>query len=566
MHSRRFQYLGRTLLVGCAVGLGASLAWGQASSSAPAAPVAQTDHESRSDVFLGYSYLAPHGTVNTPMPGGGTYPDTYGAVNYGAVGSFAYYFNHYLGGQVEFDSHPDGQNDGESAISGGIIFRYPTQGMIPFVHALVGTARLGGPNAEPFVAHPYRWGPALTVGGGLDYDLPFFNHRFALRLFQADYQYIHADFGPQVVTGGRANVNAAQLSTGIVLHFGSIVPPPPLQYSCSASPSSVFPGDRVTVTGSASNALPKKTVLYSWSGQGVNVGGTESTATIDTTNLQPGNYTVTGHATDGKKAGRSADCTAQFTVKQFEPPTISCTANPTTVKPGESSTITCNGVSPQNRPLTYSYSASAGSVSGTGTTATLSTTGAPAGTITVTGTTADDKGQTASATTTVDVEQPPPPPTPHAKQLCSIQFNTDKRRPTRVDNEAKACLDDVALNAQQQADASLVVVGNSAPVPTARRRSRRHMPTAEDLAAQRAVNTKAYLVTEKGIDPSRIQVRTGTGGQNEVESYLVPAGASFDNDVPGTTAVDESAVKAQPRTAPRRHHHHKAAAKSSAKN
>ena len=74
------------------------------------------------------------------------------------------------------------------------------------------------------------------------------------------------------------------------------------------------------------------------------------------------------------------------------------------------------------------------------------------------------------------------------------------------------------------------------------------------------MNTKAYLVTEKGIDASRIQVRTGTNGQNEVEDYLVPAGATFDNDVPGTTAVDENAVKAQPRTAPV-HHHHKAAGK-----
>jgi hypothetical protein len=40
-----------------------------------------------------------------------------------------------------------------------------------------------------------------------------------------------------------------------------------------------------------------------------------------------------------------------------------------------------------------------------------------------------------------------------------------------------------------------------------------------------------------------------------VENYLVPTGATFDNDVQGTTAVDESAVKAQPRNpAPRRRH------------
>ena len=44
--------------------------------------------------------------------------------------------------------------------------------------------------------NPTRWGAALTVGGGMDYDLPFFNNRFSLRLFQADYRYMHDDFGP----------------------------------------------------------------------------------------------------------------------------------------------------------------------------------------------------------------------------------------------------------------------------------------------------------------------------------------------------------------------------------
>jgi outer membrane protein OmpA-like peptidoglycan-associated protein len=335
-----------------------------------------------------------------------------------------------------------------------------------------------------------------------------------------------------------------------------------VQYACSVNNASVFPGDQVTVTGTATNLNPKKPASYSWSGQGVTVGGTNPTATIDTGSLAPGTYTVTGHVTEGPKPWESADCTTQFTVKQFEPPTISCSASPTTLKPGDSSTITATGVSPQNRPLTYSYSASAGSINGTGNTATLSTTGAPAGSITVTCNVQDDKGQTASATTTVDVEQPPAPPAPKTSTLCSIQFDHDKARPTRVDNEAKACLDDVALNAQQKPDATLVVVGNSAPVPEHKGRHGRHEPTADEIAAQRAVNTKAYLVTEKGIDASRIQVRTSANGQNEVEDYLVPAGAAFDTDVPGTTAVDENAVKAQPRTAPVHHHHRKAAAAS----
>ncbi len=121
-----------------------------------------------------------------------------------------------------------------------------------------------------------------------------------------------------------------------------------------------------------------------------------ATANIDTKTADPGTYTVKGHVTEGSKPGQSADCSASYTVKAFEPPTMSCSANPSTVAPGDSSTITASGASPQNRPLTYSYSASAGSVSGSGSTATLTTAGAAPGTITVTCNVVDDKGQTAS--------------------------------------------------------------------------------------------------------------------------------------------------------------------------
>ena len=67
------------------------------------------------------------------------------------------------------------------------------------------------------------------------------------------------------------------------------------------------------------------------------------------------------------------------------------------------------------------------------------------------------------------------------------------------------------------------------------------------FAAQRAVNAKDYLVTEQGIDASRISVATGTTDGQTVENYLVPSGATFTNDVPGTTPVDETAVKPQER-------------------
>ncbi len=569
MQSRLFHSLSRILLAGCVLGVGASVMYGQSSSSLPSAP--QEQSPSRVDVFVGYSYAAPKDTVVTPLGNGNYFNQRPSDVSTGAIASGAYYFNRYVGGQLEYANHQDGKNDGFQTMMAGIIFRFPFEAddIEPFVHGLVGATRFGGPNndgpgASPVTVHYNTWGPAFEGGGGLDYGLPWFNHHLSLRLFQADYEYMHVNFGPQNFTGGRLNANTAQLSTGLVFHFGSLTPPPPVQYACSASPDSVYPGEPITITGTATNLNPKKTATYSWTGEGAS--GSSSTTTIQTGSLAPGSYTVSGHVSEGAKAGESADCTASFTVKQFEPPTVSCVANPSNVNPGESSTITATGVSPQNRPLTYSYQASAGSISGTSNTATLSTTGAPAGEITVTCNVADDKGQTASATTTVTVAAPPAP-APKTQTLCSIEFNHDPRRPTRVDNDAKGCLDDVALNLQRSPDATLVVVGNSAPVPEVRGRHRRSEMSAEEMAAQRAVNTKSYLVTEKGIDPTRISVRTGNSGTNEVEDYLVPSGANFEADVPGTTMVNESLVKPQARKPlgerhPVRHHHKKAAAPS----
>jgi hypothetical protein len=570
MHLRPLHSLSRILLVTCAVGLGTTALFAQdstqpppqptqdqsssstAPAAAPAAPAPastalQAPYASRIDIFAGYSYLAPHGSVT--IPGGNLIgvsgPVSYSSVDYGAIGSGTYYFNRYVGAQAELSVHPDGNNDGASVASGGIVFRYPTEDITPFVHFEGGAVRLGGPYHQP-----YTWGPALTAGGGLDYGI---GHHFAIRVFQADYQYYHADFGPQnpYPTGGRANLDVVRLSAGIVYRMGSITPPPPVTYQCAASPASVYPGDPITITGTATNLNPKKNATYSWTGNnGVKVTGDSATGNVDTNGLNPGSYTVTGHTSQGQKAGQFADCTANFEVKQFEPPTISCSANPTTLKPGDSSTITAQGVSPQNRPLTYTYSTSAGQINGSNNSATLNTSGAPAGPITVTANVSDDKGQTASTTCSVNIEQPPPPPQPKTQTLCSINFDRDKRRPARVDNEAKACLDDVALNLQQQTDATAVLVGEAAS----------DEKKADTLAAQRGVNTKDYLVKEKGIDASRISVRTGTQGNKEVENYLVPAGATFDNDVTGTTAVDESTVKVQSRTAPPAHHRKKAAA------
>jgi len=573
MHLQTMKSLCRVVALACVAVAPAALA--AQDSAKPASKASPEDYASRWDIFAGYSYLAPKGTVQVPQPNGSVAPYSYDAVNLGGLFSGAYYFNKYVGAQAEFGLHEwgdqdpngsnigtHGNNDGFTTLSGGIIFRFPTGDITPFVHALVGGARVNGPDFNP-----NRWGPDLTAGGGMDYETPLFNHRLAIRVFQADYEYMHANFGPGVF-GGRANINAARLSAGVVFHVGSIAPPPPPTIACSASPSSVFPGEPITITATASGLNPKQNAVYTWSGDGVTGNGT--TATVATANQAPGTYTVKCGVKEGKpgkeglKPWENAEGSTTYTVKEFEPPTISCSASPSTIKPGDTATITSTGVSPQNRPLTYSYSAQSGTISGTGTTATYNSTGAPTGSVDITCNVSDDKGHSASSTTSVTIVAPPPPPQPHAQALCSLSFEKDKARPTRVDNEAKACLDQVALSLQQQADAKAVLVGESnakekAKVEREEKYAARHKRAkVEDPAAQRAVNAKAYLVDEKGIDGSRVSVATGTQDGKTVEDYLVPAGADFNADVQGTTPVDESAVKAQKRKPLGRRHHHAA--------
>ena len=547
---RPLRHIGRLGLAACAVSLGvASLSAQTApSTTAPVGP-----NPSRFDLFTGFSYFGAHGQVKPANI-------NYSSIDLGAIGSGAYYFNKYVGAEANFVAHPDGQNDGLYSTSGGLIARAPMQNFTLFAHGLVGAAKLGGPNNENLsqLEHePYRWGPTLTAGGGMDYDLPFFNNRFSLRLFQADYRYIHADFGPAVsiptpgILGGRANLSGVDLSTGIVTHFGHIIPPPPITYTCAVSPASIYPGDPITVTGTALNLNPKKNPTYKWTSTGGTIAGTTATANVDTKGIAPGTYTVKGNISEGTKPGQFADCSGDFTVKPFEPPTVSCSAAPSTVDMGGSSTITASGVSPQNRALTYSYSSSAGSVSGTSSTATLSTAGVAGGTsITVTCNVVDDLGKTATAMTTVSINQPPPPPRaevvrPKTSNLCSVSFERDAKRPTRVDNEGKACLDELALSLQRSTDAKLDIIGNATAKEKTPAKSKKVKKA--DLAAERAVNTKDYLVKEKGLDASRIVVMTGSDDAKTVTTVLVPAGA--DTSAISASPVDETAVKVQPRKA-----------------
>jgi opacity protein-like surface antigen len=377
---------------------------------------------------------------------------------------------------------------------------------------------------------------AMTAGGGLDVKL---SRKVSLRLFQAEYLYTR--FGNDCHFAGcnnNNNQNSFRLKSGVVFGWGG-APPAELTASCSVQPSEVMVGEPVTVTANGSNFNPKHSPDYSWNSTGGKISGTGSSVHVDTSGLAGGNYTATATITDPKlKKNNSANCSANFIVKEppKNPPTMACSASPSSLPAsGGSSTITCNCTSPDGVPVRVGdWSASSGSITGSDSTATL-TVGASPGRVVVSATCTDARGLKSSVTTTqVSVENPPPPP-PQASKLSQCDF-PNPVKPWRVDNTCKAILDDVGKNLQQNTENKLVIVGNSEP--TEKR---------NNLAAERAVNSKAYLTageSKLGIDASRIETRTGSGGTKTAEYWIVPAGGTFSGE--GTQTVDESQVMPVP--------------------
>jgi len=210
-------------------------------------------------------------------------------------------------------------------------------------------------------------------------------------------------------------------------------------------------------------------------------------------------------------APSAAAVPAEAPVAAPNAPTITCAAAPTSVRAGETSIISCNAASPDNRPVTIRFSSNGGRLTPGNNRATLDTTDAGAGPVNVRATATDDRDMSSFAVATVNVE-PAPAALPVAQRLSQLQF---KPNSAYVDNRAKAVLDDVALKSQQDPRSVVVLSGSAEGKET------------PQLANRRAQNAMTYLTKSKGIDRGRIQVKTGSQPGRIVDVWSVPPGATM---------------------------------------
>ncbi|HYN14313.1 MAG TPA: outer membrane beta-barrel protein, partial [Terriglobales bacterium] len=425
-------YSGRVLLLAIVVG---AVAIGMMATAQ-----AQDNPQPKIEVFGGYAFLHPgvdrKGTSLDleNMPAGWGAAATFNvAPHFGLTADFG---GHYHTFNIN-DPHVGGGDVHLGTIMFGPHIEARTSHFTPFAEALFGLHRVAVTNVAGFTPDNAF---GLAIGGGLDAHV---SRHIDIRLAQVDFVHSKHTFGTaqgeDVPTDW--TFNSIRYRAGVNFLLGVAPPGPPPSASCSVQPTDVYAGEPVTTTARAMNFNPKRTLKYSWSGSGGKLSGKDSTASIDTTGMSPGSYTVGATITDGKKG--EASCRTSFTIKERpkNPPRVSCSANPSTVLTGTPSTITCTCSSPDNAPdypvqaSISNWSATGGRISGSGNTATLDTTGASAGPITATATCTDSRGLSSRGTASVNVQVPPPPP--QASKLNEITFS---RNSARVDNTAKAIL------------------------------------------------------------------------------------------------------------------------------
>ncbi len=252
-------------------------------------------------------------------------------------------------------------------------------------------------------------------------------------------------------------------------------------------------------------------LTYAWTVNGQKLAAEGPQITFGTEGRAPGDYTVTCTASDGEANGSAAaNGKIRERIIPNQPPTIECLTTTIDVASGSSIELRAKATDPDGDKLNYTWTASAGSVSGAGETATYNAAGVSAGSYTVTVTVDDGRGGKASCTMTINVSER----LSVTKEKCGY-FGIGG---TRVDNCAKAILDDLALRMKNDPKLRANVIGYTDG-----------REGGKTLGERRAKAVAKYL-EKQGVESSRLTITNG-GVNNPVGDNKKSSGRKLNRRV-----------------------------------
>jgi outer membrane protein OmpA-like peptidoglycan-associated protein/opacity protein-like surface antigen len=349
---------------------------------------------------------------------------------------------------------------------------------------------------------------AMTVGGGFDVNI---TRKFAIRVIQVEYLYTR--FGNNCnfeLCSNNNNQNSFRLKSGIVLRWGGAPPPPPNRppvASCSANPASVYVGTGEVVSVHADASDPDNDPLtYSWTATGGTIDGAGSQVRWSSNGLALGSYTVTANVSDGRGGATSCSTDVKVEPRPNRPPTMSCSVDPSSVRPGGRVRITATASDPDNDPLTFTWQSTGGQVTGSGAEVQVDTTAAAAGQYSVTGRVDDGRGGAADCQAQFSIEQPPPPAVEARLAIRSIYFPTALPSPGRpnvglVESQQKtltSLANDFKEYLALKPDAHLVLEGHA---------DHRGTPEYNQALSERRVEITKQFLVGLGIPADSLQVK-----------------------------------------------------------
>jgi outer membrane protein OmpA-like peptidoglycan-associated protein len=259
---------------------------------------------------------------------------------------------------------------------------------------------------------------------------------------------------------------------------------------CENPSRNVTEGGSVRVEARATDANGDA-LTYSWEVAGQRVSNDQPYFEFGSAGRAVGSHTARVTVTDVDGLSASCDFNVAITRRPNTSPTVTLSLSRADVFAGESITATAQSRDPEGDPITHTWKVGGTTRSETGTSITINTRGLAGGRHQVSVEAKDDRGGSSNAAQSFSVKE---------KAIILVDR-------TRVDNVAKAQLDEIAVKLQQNPQLRAEATGFTD--------DRGSEENNVKVGQKRADAVKEYLVEEQQIAESRIQTKSG-GESNPV--------------------------------------------------